>query len=318
MYIMNQISVKECGVSARKQCVFTSRNKADKGLHIAKKQHVKLFRIRTADDVFIVWGIDEEGGQRFYPAFKMNKTVPAVADCVAVKEIKPDTAFYDPQTDLYYYYGSNGEDVKLVRLTMLVNERMVWQIFNYDDVPKAKISLCEFYVRKDVKEYANEDCLQIHKDYAADNPKVSTVLGWYIEVDFKNKTKQALAMGKAPDFVSESEQHLAYLWGFDSFSNIEGVIYDGVIFIPLNLADKPILRENMQALTKVYMDHPEVQAGKIYKQGEWFYAFDKNYFQGWYAERSLNLEDLNAAAVKTESEDEQWSSYWMQKEVRFM
>lgn len=319
MHIMNQISVKECGVSARKQCVFTSRNKADKGLHIAKKQHVKLFRIRTTDDVFIVWGIDEAGGQRFYPAFKMNKTVPVVANCVAVKEIKPDTAFYEPKTDLYYYYGSNGDDVKLVRLTMLVNERMVWQIFNYDDVPKAKISLCEFYVRKDVKKYNNEDCLQINQDYAIDNPEVSTVLGWYIEVDFKNKTKQTLALGKALDSTSDSwEKQLLHLWSFDSVNRIEGVLYDGVIFIPLNLADKPILRKNLQVLTKLYVAHPEVQAGKIYNQGEWFYAFNKSYFQGWYAERSQNPEDLNLTAVKTESENEQWIRYWMQKEVRFM
>ena len=66
------------------------------------------------------------------------------------------------------------------------------------------------------------------------------------------------------------------------------------------------------------MAHPEVQAGKIYNQGEWFYAFNKSCFQGWYAERSQNPEDLNLTAVKTESENEQWIRYWMQKEVRFM
>ena len=153
---MNNMSMKEYCVSASEKCVCIRRSEANKILHVTEGENAQLVRLRTKDNVFIVWLYDGEEGTLFYPAFRVDEgKLPDITEILAADEVKPDTAFFCYRTGEYYYLLAEREekdddgykyedisDTEIMQIVVFANERLVWQIFNksnYPEIPSSPI-----------------------------------------------------------------------------------------------------------------------------------------------------------------------------------
>lgn len=153
LYIMNNMSMKEFCVAANEKCVCTRRSEANKILHVAEGENAQLVRIRTKDNVFIVWCYDGAEETLFYPAFKVDEgKLPDITGILAANIVKPQTAFFNYRTGEYYYLQAEAQekeedgykwqeilDTEIMQIVVFANERIIWQIFNcmnYPEVPR--------------------------------------------------------------------------------------------------------------------------------------------------------------------------------------
>ncbi len=292
---MNNMSMKEYCVSASEKCVCTRRSEANKILRVVDGENAQLVRLRTKDDVFIVWLYDGEEETLFYPVFKIDDgKLPDVTEILAADEIKPDTAFFCYRNGEYYYLFAEGEekdedglkykdisDTEIMQIVVFANERMIWQIFsrrNYPEIPSNPI--IKPYLFEVNGEYKPFGFVQINVFWRSEERQNSS---WCEKENLQRFWNFTISEERLyrKDSGKVDETTLDDVWIETGWSIVRG------IFIPVFWEDNIIVRDNSANFFKTYetvkyddMAPNKIVIDKAFKYNDNYWSFSWNDTQG--------------------------------------